>query len=102
MDEAIGTVIPAQQEACPSSQSETVSIREAVGSFGWLPCQLTVEVPISRFRLRNLMALAVGSVIDTKWQELSDIPLRVNGRLIGRAKFEVSSDQMAIRITELA
>lgn len=66
-----------------------------------LPCQLTVELPLPGFCIADLIQLHAGSVINTTWQMGHDVPLRINGTLIGWSEFEVVSNQLAVRVTEL-
>jgi flagellar motor switch/type III secretory pathway protein FliN len=68
----------------------------------WLPLTVTVEIPVSDFTLENLMNLHAGSIVRTVHPSSSDVPLRVNGKLIAWAKFEVDGDRLGSRITELA
>lgn len=67
-----------------------------------LPCQLSVEVPVPGFCVRDLLRLRRRAIIDTHWSKGTDVPLRVNGQLIGWAEFEVVGDRLAARFTELA
>ena len=68
----------------------------------WLPCRLTVDLPIPQFTIGDLMRLDVKSVVDSLWAESGDLPIRVNGQLIGWGEFEVVGDRLAVRLTELA
>lgn len=68
----------------------------------WLPCQLSVEIPVPAFKVRDLLSLETGSIIDSRSASSADVPLRVNWELIGWAEFEVVGDRMAVRFTELA
>ncbi len=67
-----------------------------------LPCQLTVEVPIPKFRVADFLALRTGSVVTTSWRVTHDVPLRVNGTPIAWAELEGASKLLAVRLTELA
>lgn len=67
-----------------------------------LPCHLTVDLPIPGFRVGDFLALRTGSVIGTNWRLARDIPLRINGTLIGWGEFEGASSRLAVRLTELA
>ena len=67
-----------------------------------LPCQLTVDLPLPDFKIADLLRLRVGSVVTTSWQAGRDVPLRVNGALIGWSEFEVVGSGLAVRVTELA
>jgi flagellar motor switch/type III secretory pathway protein FliN len=68
----------------------------------WLPCNLTLDVPVDKFSIGELLKLGRGSIIKTNWHHTNDIPLRANGQLIGWTEFEVVGDRLAVRITELA
>jgi flagellar motor switch/type III secretory pathway protein FliN len=70
--------------------------------FGWLPCQLSLEIPVTHFTVGDLLRLSKGSIVETGCQYTSDIPLRANGLLIGWTEFEVIRDRLAVRITEFA
>ncbi len=67
-----------------------------------LPCQLTVDLPLPGFKVADFIALRVGSVIGTGWRLGHDVPLRVNGTLIGWGEFEGTGAKLAVRLTELA
>jgi flagellar motor switch/type III secretory pathway protein FliN len=66
-----------------------------------LPCVLTLELPVPQFTLRQMLELRTGSVIDTRWSQAADIPLRVNGELLAWSEFEVVDDRYGVRLTEL-
>jgi flagellar motor switch/type III secretory pathway protein FliN len=96
--------------AAPNSQPRTVEASPAVSpspadlldSMPWLPCTLTLEIPVVRFTIGDLLSLARGSVVETACHHTSDVPLRVNGLLIGWTEFDVIGDHLAVRITEQA
>lgn len=67
-----------------------------------LPATVTVDLWIQRFTVQDLLGLRPRAVINTRWQKGQDVPLRVNGQLIGWAEFEVAGDRLAVRITRLA
>jgi flagellar motor switch/type III secretory pathway protein FliN len=67
-----------------------------------LPCRLTVDLPLPGFKVADLLKLQSGSVIGTNWHVGRDVPLRINGTLIGWSEFEVVGNRLAVRLTELA
>ena len=71
-------------------------------AFQLLPCQLSLEIPIPGFTVSTLLRLAPHDVVNTHWLQGSDVPLRVNGRLIGWTEFEVLNDHLAARLTQIA
>jgi flagellar motor switch/type III secretory pathway protein FliN len=75
---------------------------DALDSMPWLPCALTLDIPVVRFTIGDLLSLTKGSIIETACHHTSDVPLRVNQLLIGWTEFDVIGDRLAVRITEQA
>ena len=67
-----------------------------------LPCDLAVDLPLPGFTIADLLKLRTGSVINAHWRLGRDVPLRLNGKLIGWSEFEVVGNSLAVRLTELA
>lgn len=74
--------------------------RDPLDTMPWLPCTLTLEVPLVHFTIADLLALKEGSIVETACRHTSDVPLRVNQLLIAWSEFEVVGDRLAVRITE--
>jgi flagellar motor switch/type III secretory pathway protein FliN len=68
---------------------------------GWLPCNITVDLPVHELSVRGLLELSIGSLVQTEWRSGLDAPLRVNGRQIGWVEFEQMGDSLGVRLTEL-
>ena len=68
----------------------------------WLPCTLALDIPVVKFTVGDLLALAKGSIVETAYHQSSDLPLRVNGQLVGWTEFEVVGDRLAVRLTDLS
>ena len=68
---------------------------------GWLKCELSVEVPVPEFKVRDLLRLSTGSVVETHWRNGHDVPLHANRRQIGWIEFEAAGDSLAVRLTAL-
>ena len=66
----------------------------------WLPCTLTLELPVVHFTIGDLLSLQKGSIVETACHHTSDVPLRVNQMLIGWTEFELVGDRLAVRLTE--
>jgi flagellar motor switch/type III secretory pathway protein FliN len=75
---------------------------DLLDSMPWLPCTLTLEVPVVGFTVGDLLGLVPGSIVETACHHTSDVPLRVNQLLIGWTEFDVIGDRLAVRITEQA
>ncbi|HXY13111.1 MAG TPA: FliM/FliN family flagellar motor C-terminal domain-containing protein [Terriglobales bacterium] len=89
------------KEARPAQPPQKPEMDPAV-LYGWLPCQLSLEVPVTRFSVGDLLRLKEGSIVETACHYASDVPLRANGLLIGWTEFEVIGVRLAVRITEFA
>jgi flagellar motor switch/type III secretory pathway protein FliN len=68
---------------------------------GWLPCRVSVDLPVRRFTVRDLLQIEVGTILETKIIDGADVPVMVNAQLIGWAEFEVVGQKLAVRMTEL-
>ncbi|HEX4031316.1 MAG TPA: FliM/FliN family flagellar motor C-terminal domain-containing protein [Terracidiphilus sp.] len=86
----------------PPSPAETPNAADLLDTMPWLPCTLTLEVPVVRFTIGDLLALKKSSIVETACHHTSDVPLRVNQLLIGWTEFDVIGDRLAVRITEQA
>jgi len=95
-------VQPAKEPASAPAISEIATGQNLAETFGWLPCQLSLEIPIVNFTVGDLLCLGKGSIAETACLSTSDIPLRANGLLIAWTEFEVIGNRLALRITELA
>jgi len=96
MDAAVQ--VAKEKESCPPVEAR----KDLVESFGWLPCQLSLQIPVVNFTVGDLLRLGKGSIVETDCPSTSYIPLRANGLLIAWSEFEVIGNNLALRITELA
>jgi flagellar motor switch protein FliM len=64
-------------------------------------CKMSLEIPVPGFTVRDLLRLSPDDVIDTRWAQTADVPLRINGLLLSWAEFELIGNKMAVRLTEL-
>jgi flagellar motor switch protein FliN/FliY len=67
-----------------------------------LPVELEVAVPVRDFRVRNLLSLEPGQVIETQWSPGEDMPLLAGDVQLAWSEFEVVDTQLAVRLTRLA
>jgi flagellar motor switch/type III secretory pathway protein FliN len=67
-----------------------------------LPCDLTLDLPIPDFRVADLLRLQQGDLLDTKWAQSEDVPVRINDQLVAWAEFEAIDGTLGMRITEWA
>jgi flagellar motor switch protein FliN/FliY len=87
-----------------ADSDQTGSAAEAVddlSSVAMLTCQMSLEIPVPRFTVRDLLRLSPEDVIDTHWAQTADVPLRINGLLLSWAEFDLIGNKIAVRLTEL-
>jgi hypothetical protein len=66
-----------------------------------MPVELDVAIPIPDFRVRNLLALAPGQLIESRWGNGEDVPLASAAVQVAWTEFEVIESRLAVRITRL-
>jgi flagellar motor switch/type III secretory pathway protein FliN len=66
-----------------------------------LPVELEVSVPVRQFRVRNLLALEPGHLIESDWGHGEDVPLSAGQVQLAWSEFEVMETQLAVRLTRL-
>jgi flagellar motor switch/type III secretory pathway protein FliN len=69
---------------------------------GRLPVALAVSVPVREFRIRNLLAMNRGELIETQWGHGEDLPLSSGDVQLAWSEFEVVDTRLAVRVTRLA
>ena len=67
-----------------------------------MPMRLVLETAVIDFTVRTLMMLEPGSIVETTAQQNEDLMLHVNGQAVGMVKFDVSGDNLAVRLTGVA
>lgn len=68
----------------------------------WLPCTLALDIPVVKFTVADLLNLRPDAIVETAYHQSSDLPLRVNGQLVGWTEFEVVGERLAVRLTDLS
>jgi len=84
------------------SQSGTDEPEQSKGPMTMLPVELDVTVPVRKFRVRNLLALEPGRLIESQWVHGMDVPLAAGHVLLAWTEFEVIDSLLAVRVTRLA
>lgn len=85
--------------AAQSSASEELPFNPLVAR---LPVQLDVTIPIRDFRVRTLLALEPGQLVESQWVNGEDVPLVAGNVQLAWSEFEVVDTQLAVRLTRLA
>jgi flagellar motor switch/type III secretory pathway protein FliN len=99
---AAAKAAPAETALAPLSkppvEEEQINL---AGPLARLPVELDVAVPVKEFRVRNLLALEPGQVIETRWTNGRDMPLATGEVRLAWCEFEVIDAQLAVRVTQL-
>ena len=66
-----------------------------------LPVEVEVGIPLKGFRVRNLLALGPGVVVESEWGQGDDMPLAAGDVQLAWSEFEVINTQLAVRLTRL-
>ena len=101
--EGISTLVmsgPSGMEAASRVVPENELILSA--SFSRMPVALAVAVPVREFRVRHLLVLTPGEVIETSWGHGEDLPLSAAEMQLAWTEFEVVETRLAVRVTRLA
>jgi flagellar motor switch/type III secretory pathway protein FliN len=67
-----------------------------------LPVEVDVAVPIRGFRVRHLLALEPGQVVESPWNSGNDLPVAARGVTLAWSEFEVVESRLAVRVTRVA
>jgi flagellar motor switch protein FliN/FliY len=100
---------PAEADEANSEQALVPSPRPLAEKAGMvltaplarLPVELDVAVPVREFRVRDLLALEPGQVIETQWGQGNDMPLASGDVQLAWSEFEVVDSQLAVRVTRM-
>jgi flagellar motor switch protein FliM len=66
-----------------------------------LAVTMTAEIPLSRFKVRDLLRLSEGQVFESVVSDTDDVPLKVGEVQLGWTEFEVVEQKIAVRLTRL-
>ena len=67
-----------------------------------LPVGLQVLIPVRAFRVRHLLAMRPGEIIESSWANGEDLPLSSGEVQLAWSEFEVVDNRLAVRVTRLA
>lgn len=91
----------AQAEDELRSASEEPALRLSP-SCARMPVVLAVTIPVREFRVRNLLAMQPGALLETQWGHGEDLPLTSGDIQLAWSEFEVIDMRLAVRVTRLA
>jgi flagellar motor switch protein FliN len=73
----------------------------ALGLLAQVPVRLSVEVGAASLRLRDVLALEEGGVIELDRQADEPLDIKVNGTLIARGEIIVTDGRFGVRLVEI-
>jgi len=93
---------PEQENSGGASAPTALERRECYWpAVEWLPVQISISLPIPRFRVRDLLVLDAGQILSTDWPNGDDLPLSVDSVQLAWVELESVEQEMAVRITRL-
>jgi flagellar motor switch protein FliN/FliY len=98
---ATGASRLSEREAEPDPDTNETPLANMHPLFERLPVPLIVSVPLREFRVRNLLAICAGTVVETQWGHGEDIPLASGDVQLAWTEFEVVDTRLAVRVTRL-
>ncbi len=90
--------LPADTSGASSNAAVTL---EKWRPLWWLPCELSPQVSVAKFTVRDLLRLHPGSIVPSQLSCSAEIPLHANGQLIGWTELDSVGEYIGARITEL-
>ena len=74
---------------------------------GWpvlsrLTVPISAEIVLAGFKIRDLLALQPGQVIESGCEETEDVAVKAGQVQVGWSEFEVVDQQLLVRLTRLA
>jgi len=91
-----------EEAIVPSPRRFEAATTDFGGNVARLPIELDVAIPVKAFRVRNLLALEPGQVVETQWADGADMPLAASQVQLAWSEFEVVDKRLAVRLTRLA
>jgi len=85
-----------------AAKPESEGALQLTAAMARMPVALSVVVPVREFRVRSLLAMVPGAVIETHWAQGDDLPLCSANVQLAWSEFEVVDTRLAVRVTRLA
>ncbi|NYF80348.1 FliM/FliN family flagellar motor switch protein [Granulicella arctica] len=95
-------VVPRVTEPGFAERAERIEEHTLWPVLSRLPVVLTVRIPLSAFKVRDLLQLQQGQLIRSDWSTTEDIPVKIGRVQLAWSEFEVVDECMAMRLTRLA
>ena len=94
------------QRAVPSiglaSGTQAMEAHPAWPMISRLPVILEVKIPLSGFKVSDLLNLRCGQTIVSAWAATEELPMKAGALQLSWGEFEAVGERMALRLTRLA
>jgi len=95
--------LAAERELVASAAPPEAAQRIPAGSpVARLPVEVDISIPVREFRVRNLLAIAPGDLLESRWPQGEDLPLAAGDVRLAWSEFEVIDTLLAVRVTRMA
>jgi flagellar motor switch protein FliM len=105
MDETQLTLVESGDATEKSTAHRTRTLRienhPAWSTLSQLSVLLTVHIHLQRIKVRDLLRLDRGQLLESSWSQTTDVPVAVGDRRLCWGEFEVSGQQIGVRVTQL-
>ena len=93
-----------EDEVVPRPKADLARIEEHADwpLLARIPMLLTAAVALPKFRVRDLLTLKPGQMIESAAAVTDDVPVKIGSVHLGFVEFEVVEKTMAVRLTRLA
>ncbi|HEB89399.1 MAG TPA: flagellar motor switch protein FliN [Deltaproteobacteria bacterium] len=85
----------------PAGSEGEIGRASDLGLIMEVPLRLSVEIGSARMPVRDVLALAKGSIVELDRMNGDPADVYVNDRLIARGEVTVQDERVAVRVTEL-
>lgn len=90
------------QDSSNKLQIENIEDHKKWPKLSQIKMSFSAEVGLPNLRVRDLLELAAGHVIESTWKESEDVLIKTAKVHIGWGEFEVQNQTLLIRMTRLA
>ncbi len=94
-------IAPVEGAATDASGMVNIEDHPAWPVLSRLPVMLTVGIGLNRFKVGDLLRLEKGQVLESAWSQTSDVPVAAGEVRLSWGEFEVSGQQIGVRLTQL-
>lgn len=93
---------PAAQIPQPRLPMSRIEEHASWQTLSQLRLAMTANVALESFKVRDLLQLAPGQVVESAWPETEDVSLIIGQVQVAWSEFEVVEQRLVVRLTRLA